>query len=67
LIIRHFELALDEYVGSVESRLVVSGDLEFTDNVQTTDGNLGSKIVLRKGMRIEGNEQIRREMEEGEE
>mmetsp|Transcript_12096 Transcript_12096/g.19950 ORF Transcript_12096/g.19950 Transcript_12096/m.19950 type:complete len:205 (-) Transcript_12096:297-911(-) len=45
LIIRHFEFTLDENVGSVESRLVVSGDMEFTDNVETTDGNLGSKIV----------------------
>lgn len=41
---------MDEYVGSMESRLVVSGDLEFTDNVQTTDGNLSSKIVLREGI-----------------
>jgi len=49
LIIGHFEFSLDQDVGSVESGLVVVGDLEFTDNVESTDGNLGSvsEIVLR--------------------
>jgi hypothetical protein len=49
LIIGHFEFSLDKDVGSVESGLVVVGDLEFTDNVESTDGNLAYEIILRGG------------------
>jgi len=47
LIIRHFEFTLDKDEGSVESRLVVFGDLEFADNVKSTNGDLGCEIILR--------------------
>jgi hypothetical protein len=49
LIIGHFEFTLDKDKGCGEGGFVVGGDLEFTDNVETGNGNFGSEIVLKGG------------------